>query len=255
MSRRTPESPVRGLLLAALLSLCVPGAAVAQTKGATSWSLGVGGEVVSRYIWRGELLDGADVQPDIHVEHGDLTIGVWSAWGLYTRDDLGGRTYKEMDTYVSWDQGFDVGDLILTGTDYYFPGPGDSGRFTNFGGVVNGQATGAHTDEISAEFDPRVVPLTVMVAWNAYNDPDHALFARVGSDVTVPLVAIGLHGDIGFLLKDSPNYYGSLAGHAMDYTLRATRSFSLGGLHPHVSAAVVRAPAVGGTYGVFAIGF
>lgn len=260
MTHRIPNSVGRVLLFAALLSPFVPGKVAAQTDSGSSWSVGVNGEIVSRYLWRGLLLDRGGIQPDVHVEHGNLTVGVWSAWGLWkngdTESDVYGSTYQEIDTYLSWDQGFGAGDLTLTGTDYYYPYlPGDAGSFSNFKGVKDGEATGAHTLELAAEFAPSAVPLSFMVAWNAYNDPDHALYAQVNGSVTVPVVDIDLDGDIGFLLKDSPNYYGNLAGHAMEYTLKATRSFSIAGFEPYVSAAVTRAPAMGTTYGVFAIGF
>ncbi len=252
MTCRIRRQAASALLLAALLGPCLPGAAAAQ-EPTSGWTVGVAGAAVSRYIWRGELLDRAALQPDVSLAHGAFTVGVWSSWGLYGNDALDGRTFKEIDTYVSWVRDLRPGELTLNATDYYFPGPGDPGRFSNFGGVVNGQATGAHTVEVGAAFAPSVVPLTFMVAWNVYNDPDHSLFAQVSSQVSLPFV--DLDGDIGFLLNDSPHYYGNRAGHAMDYTLRATRTFSIGTLKPYVSAAVVRSVVVDGTYGVFAVGF
>lgn len=260
MTHRILNSAGRALLFAALLSPFLPGMAAAQADSGSGWGVGVSGEIVSRYLWRGLLLDRGGIQPDVYVEHGNLTVGVWSAWGLWKNNDpesdLYGSTYQEIDTYLSWDQDVSVGTLTFTGTDYYYPMlPGDAGSFTNFKGVKNGEATGAHTVELAAEFAPNIVPLSVMVAWNAYNDPDHAVYAQVNGSVTVPVVNIDLDGDIGFLLKDSPNYYGNLAGHAMEYTLKATRSFPLFGFEPYISAAVTRAPAMGTTYGIFAIGF
>jgi hypothetical protein len=253
MIHRIRSQAMRALMLAAILSPGCPGVAAAQAEPSRGWTLNVDGALVSRYIWRGELLDEADLQPDVHVADQRFTVGVWSAWGVRRDDNLGGRTYKEVDTYVSWDREFRGGELMLTGTDYYFPGPGDTGRFTNFGGVVNGRSTGAHTDEIAAQYTPSAVPVTCMVAWNAYNDPDHSLFAELSSRVSLRFVR--LDGDIGFLLNDSPHYYHRLAGHAMEYALRATHSFSLRSLEPYVSAAVVRSAVMGRTYGVFAIGF
>jgi hypothetical protein len=253
MIRRNRSQAVRALMLAAILSPGCPGVAAAQAEPSGGWTVTVEGALVSRYIWRGEVLDRANLQPDVHVSDRTVTIGVWSAWGVERNPDLNGRDYEEIDTYLSWDREFGAGELTLTGTDYYFPGPGDTGRFTNFGGVVNGQSTGAHTEEIAGQFTPSAVPVTCMVAWNAYNDPDHSLFAELSSQVSLRFVR--LDGDIAFLLKDSPRFYHNLAGQAMEYALRATHSFSLRSFEPYVSAAVVRSAVVGRTYGVFAIGF
>lgn len=241
------SSPGRALLLAALLTPCLPGTGAAQDDGPIAWSFGVGGEIVSQYVWRGLLLhDQPSIQPDLHVEHGNFSAGVWSSWPL--KGDV-----NEIDTYLSWFQEVAAGEFGLTLTDYYYPHiNGDLGTFTNFDGVVDGEATGGHTLEIGAEFSPTAIPLTFTAAWNAYNDPDHALYGAVSGEVSVPSL-FDLDGEIGLLLKDSPSYYGASAG-LMGLRVRATRSLTLGTLEPYVSIAYNRSTFLKENYWVFALG-
>lgn len=241
------SSAGRALLLAALLTPCLPGRSAAQEEPA-SWSFGVSGEIVSQYVWRGLLLhDQPSIQPDIYVEHGGFSAGVWSSWPL--KGDV-----NEIDTYLSWFKEASAGEFGLTLTDYYYPYlEGDAGSFSNFDGVVDGEATGAHTLEIGAEFTPTAIPLTFMAGWNAYNDPDHALYGALKSAVSVPML-VDLDGELGFLLKDSPYYYGADAG-LMNFMVRATRSFTLGTFEPYISAAYTRNAFLKENYWVFALGF
>jgi hypothetical protein len=238
----------RALLFAALLMPLAPRAAAAQEDGPAGLSFGISGELVSQYVWRGlRLHDKPSLQPDVYVSKGELTLGVWSSWPL--KGDV-----NEMDTYLSWDKELPAGDLSLTVTDYFLPYLGtDSGWFTNFDGVVNGEATGAHTVEFGAEFTPSAVPLTFMAAWNAYNDPDHALYGAVSSEVSVPML-FDLGGELGFLLKDSQDYYGGSAG-LFNVGVHATRSFTLGVVEPYVTVGYTRNAAVKENYWVFAVGF
>ncbi len=234
--------------LTALVTLLFASGGAAQEDAPAGWSFGVSGDIVSQYVWRGlRLHDHPSVQPDIHVEHGGFSAGVWSSWPL--EGDV-----NEIDSYVSWSRDATAGAFGLTLTDYYYPYlQGDAGSFTNFGGVVDGEATGGHMLEIGAEFTPAALPLTFMVGWNAYNDPDHALYAAVSSEFSVPTL-FDLDGAVGFLLGDSPNYYGADAG-LTNFMVRATRSISLGAFEPHVSAAYTRNAFLNENYWVFALGF
>ena len=247
MTRWIRSPAVRALLLAASSSVWLPCRVAAQEAEASSWTFSVAGELVSRFIWRGlELHDKPSLQPEALLEYGSLSFGLWTSLPL-------GGSYKEVDIYVSWYRQFSAGELTVTGTDYFYPGqPGDFGDFFNYGGVVDGEATGAHTIELGAEFTPSVAPVTFMLAWNAYNDPDRSLFGQVSGDVSLPL--FDLTGEFGFLLNDSPDYYGAGAWHATNYTVRASRSFPLGSLEPHVSVALIRSAIMDEYYWVFAVG-
>lgn len=237
-TRRT--SPPSGLLLvlASMLVACLPGSGAAQANPSAVWSIGVDGELVSQYVWRGlQLNSHPSIQPEAQVVYRSVTLG---AWASYPFDG----SYREIDTYLDWSYQLPTGALELGFQDYFFP---ESGGFFDFS-----QATAAHTGEVHAAYTPSVVPVTVLLAWNVYDDPGHSLFAKVSGRASLHVV--DLDANIGLLLKDSPGYYGGRAGDATNYTVRATRSFPLGVGNPHVSVALTRSALLRKTLWVFAVG-
>jgi hypothetical protein len=72
----------------------------------------VGTDVYSNYVWRGTRFGtGPAVQPQVSVETGGLTVGVWGSF------DFNG--YSEADPFISYSFPF---GLSLGVTDYYYPG-------------------------------------------------------------------------------------------------------------------------------------
>ncbi|MEQ9401346.1 MAG: hypothetical protein RJQ04_19425 [Longimicrobiales bacterium] len=238
----------RALPLAAALTLGLPALAQAQDEEASGVTVGVAGEIVNQFVWRGLLLnDGLSLQPDVWLESGNLSFGVWSSIPL-------DGDFSEVDTYLSWYQELPVGELTLTAFDQFYPGEEDEfDDFGNFGGVEDGEPTGAHTVELVAEFSPTALPLDFMLGWNVWNDPDKALYARVGTGLSFP--AFDLDGAIGFSLNDSPYYYGSEGGDVLDYVVSASRAFALGAFEPYASVTYVRSAVEDANYWVFALGF
>ncbi len=239
MTYRIRRSSGLGLLLAAALSACLPGNGAAQQDSSSSpWSVGADGELVSQYVWRGLVLNNrVNVQPEVYVGYNNWTLGVWASWPF-------DGSYREIDSYLSYAYTMRPGELDLTLQDYYYP---ESGGFFDFS-----RATGAHTGELQASFSPSAAPVSVMLGWNVYDDPNHSLFGRVSGHVNLHVVK--LQGDIGMLLNDSPYYYGGSGGTVTDYTIKATRGFSLGFGNPHVSVALTRSGLLHRTLWVFAIG-
>lgn len=240
MSLRTLVGP----LICLQVLLLRPGNVVAQEEegGAT---VGMAAEFVSQYVWRGlEQIDKPSLQPDVWVEFGALSVGVWGSFAL-------NGDFNEVDYYVSWYSELPVGELTLTWQDYYYPdAEGDFGDFLNF----SGGGDGAHTVEIIGEFSLAAAPLTFTAGWNAINDPDHALYGAVSGDVSLP--AFDISGEIAMLLNDSPEYYGGDAGNVMYYGATVTRGLpSVGAYSPYLSASVVRSRLEERTFWVFALGF
>jgi hypothetical protein len=221
------------------MSAFLPGTGRAQEDSSSAWSVGADGELVSQFVWRGLVLNNhPSLQPEVYLEHGSFDLGVWASFPF-------DGSYREIDTYLSWSHSFSAGELDLNAQDYYYP---QYAGFFDFS-----QAAGGHTGELSGAFTPSVVPLTFTLAWNAYDDPDHSLFAKVGGEHSFDGI-VDLDANIGFLLKNSPYYYGASAGDVMNYTIRATRNFSLARVQPHVSVALTRSPVLGKTLWVFAVG-
>jgi hypothetical protein len=88
--------------------------------------IGMGADVVSRYIWRGTDLGGSvSVQPTLSYTSGLIEIG---AWGSYSLTDMGAN---ENDLYLTCS----LGDLGITLTDYYFPETMDVFNYGNEDGI------------------------------------------------------------------------------------------------------------------------
>ncbi|MTI88678.1 MAG: hypothetical protein FH748_11995 [Balneolaceae bacterium] len=86
--------------------------------------VGIGADVVSRYVWRGTDFGNAPaVQPYMEVTSGDFTIG---AWGSYELSANTGGT--EADLYIS----YSIDDFSIGITDYYFPSVFAPGNYFDF---------------------------------------------------------------------------------------------------------------------------
>lgn len=104
----------------------------AQESG--NWSMTVGADAVSHYLWRGMELAGPSLQPSAYFDYekGDwaVSIGAWGTKSFY--ENRYGEHYSELDFSVeaSWR------NLTLSLTDYgeenYF-GPWQEGHFLDFG--------------------------------------------------------------------------------------------------------------------------
>lgn len=100
----------------------------AQESG--DWSMTVGADVVSHYLWRGMNLAGPSIQPSAYFDYekGDwaVSLGLWGTKSFLKND------YNELDLSVeaTWR------NLTLSLTDYgegeYF-GPWQDGHFLDFG--------------------------------------------------------------------------------------------------------------------------
>lgn len=66
-------------------------------------------EMVSRYLWRGLLLDNNPcLQPNLSFSIGNLTLGSWASYGYNSK-------YPEIDLYMT----YEWGPIALTVFDYY----------------------------------------------------------------------------------------------------------------------------------------
>jgi len=92
--------------LAALLAAAQPLVAEAQERVETS----VGADVVSSYIWRGQKMGDAAVQPALAVSWRGLSLGAWGSYGITNPDDN-----KELDFTLS----YAAKGLTVGVTDYF----------------------------------------------------------------------------------------------------------------------------------------
>lgn len=129
------------LLLASYLNVFAQDATKTE-ETTSSYSLDLGVDFQSRYIWRGIQLGGnsSSAQPYIEFSTGKFTVGAWGAYNLG-----GTSTGNEADLYVS----YSVSDVFsLTVTDYFFPTDGNfQGYFPyNEGHIFEGMISFAGTE-------------------------------------------------------------------------------------------------------------
>ncbi len=92
-------------MLIALIFMALPFAAKAQDKVEAS----VGADVVSSYIWRGQELGGASIQPSVSLSYKGLSLEAWGNVGI-DREDT-----KEFDLLLT----YETGGLTIGLTDYW----------------------------------------------------------------------------------------------------------------------------------------
>lgn len=89
--------------------LCVAGMATAEAQDKLQASLGV--DLVSQYIWRGQDLGDASLQPSLGIGWQGLSLSAWGSVGITDPQDT-----KELDLTLGYTyEGFNVGV-----TDYWF---------------------------------------------------------------------------------------------------------------------------------------
>ena len=89
-----------------VVAVALPSMADAQEKVEAT----VGADLVSNYIWRGQDLGAAAIQPSVGVAYKGLSLTGWGAYGLVDKDDT-----KEFDLTLAYTTGgFTVGI-----TDYF----------------------------------------------------------------------------------------------------------------------------------------
>lgn len=143
-------------------------ATVAASAPATA-EVGIGADVVSRYIFRGtDFGNAVTVQPGLTYSTDSFEIGAWSSWAI----DGGGA--NENDIYAS----FSVGPVGITVTDYFFPAAAPADFFS----YSDGDAV--HILEASASVDFGMA--SVMGAFNFSGDSEDSFWVQA----SLPLEAL-----------------------------------------------------------------
>ena len=89
------------------LVMSIPASIMAQDKVEAS----IGADVVSKYIWRGQDLGGASIQPSVSVAYKGLSLTAWGSVGFDKEDD------KEIDLTLA----YETGNFSVSVTDYWYP--------------------------------------------------------------------------------------------------------------------------------------
>ena len=125
------KNNVLAIACALLLGVSSVAPLCAQERG--DWSMTVGADAVSSYLWRGMELGGPSIQPSAYFDYekGDwaVSLGLWGTKSLFKNRN--GEHYNEMDISVeaSW-RGLTL-SVIDYGEDY--SAPWQEGHFLDFG--------------------------------------------------------------------------------------------------------------------------
>ncbi|HNX21665.1 MAG TPA: hypothetical protein PKG88_04810 [Bacteroidales bacterium] len=126
-------------------------AAVAQnetdpTSGDTivkkKWSLNVGADLMSRYVWRGtDYGDSPSIQPYLSLAYKNFEIGCWNSFSATNK-------YREIDLYVK----YTINRFSITLTDYYIPYNNGNPASPDIRYFAYQNQTTAHTFEAALQY-------------------------------------------------------------------------------------------------------
>ena len=83
----------------------------------------VSADVVSRYVWRGQALGDAAVQPSASLSYKGLSLSAWGSYGFLNTEDT-----KEFDLTLS----YSVGGFNVGVTDYWFSYYGADNKYFDY---------------------------------------------------------------------------------------------------------------------------
>ena len=171
------------ILSAAILT----GIALSFTTPASA-EFGVGADVASRYVWRGQLLDdNLAVQPYVSYTTGNLEIGAWSSWATSSSGA------NENDLYITYSSG----PIAITVTDYYFPNGAGSDFFKY------GNDDRIHQLELMGSYSQGPIGLTAAAILSG--DPDTPIYVEASYEfLSDDDTSAGLTAALG-----TENYYTS----------------------------------------------
>ncbi|MDR0748477.1 MAG: hypothetical protein LBF62_02760 [Tannerellaceae bacterium] len=139
------------VVLSGFIAILSPlGGMYAQESG--NVEVGLSGDVVSSYVWRGFKQAGASVQPSLSVGYKGWSVSAWAS------TDIGGNGNKEVDFTL----GYAAGGLSVALTDYWWDGEGANRYFSR---PENGNP--GHLLEAGLQYAlPGSFPLSL--SWNTF---------------------------------------------------------------------------------------
>jgi hypothetical protein len=199
-------------------------------------SIKAGGDIVSRYIWRGmDINNQANIQPYISLSYSGLQFGFWGSYGLnhLNSTDENYSLSSEIDTWLSYSIPLNnYASITALVTDFYYPSAGIGiGNFNNYDNI-NGP--GAHTVEAGLVIaGGESVPLSLSGYVNIYNDKGNNAYFQLDYAATLNEFDIGLFAGAALGSKDNPAYYETdkfnfiNVGLKVSKSVKITDSFSL----------------------------
>ena len=184
-----------------------------------SGQIGIGADIVNRYIWRGaDFGESLSIQPNLAYSTGNVEVGVWASYSV-SSDGAGANEHNFYLAY-SIPMG-ESGSIDLGVTDYYFPEP-DGPKLFNF----ESGDEGAHLVELVAGFTgPDPFPISVYAGLMAHNDPDRSLYIEGSYPASVGGVDLGL--TLGIVANKSIDVYSVEKASIVNMGLSASKELPI----------------------------
>lgn len=129
---------MKHIITSAMALLAIATTATAQDKVEGT----VGADVVSRYVWRGQALGDAAIQPTAGLAYKGLSLTGWGSYGFLDKKDA-----KEFDLTLAYSTGgFNIGV-----TDYFFSYPGADNKYFEY---RDGETSHVWEANIGYDFGP-----------------------------------------------------------------------------------------------------
>ena len=178
----------------------------------------VSGDIVSSYIWRGQDLGSAAIQPTLGVGYKGLSLTAWGSYGLVNTEDA-----KEFDLTLAYTAGgFNIGI-----TDYWF----DRGGLDPEGRYFKYDAHGTnHVFEANVGYDFGFASLqwyTNFAGNDGINkDGDRAYSSYVEASVPFKLATVDWSATAG-AVPFATDFYGTTGFAVTNLSLKATKEIKV----------------------------
>ena len=195
------------------MGLVLSSTALAQEKVETT----VSGDFVSSYIWRGQDLGSAAVQPTLGVAYKGLSLTAWGSYGLTNPDDV-----KEFDLTL----GYAVGGFNIGLTDYWFSvGLDPDARYFKYDAHGTNHVFEA---TVGYDFGPVALAWYTNIAGNDGENKDgkRAYSSYVEANVPFSLAGVDWKATAG-VVPYATTLYGTTGFAVTNLSLRATKEIKV----------------------------
>ena len=195
------------------MGLVLSSTALAQEKVETT----VSGDFVSSYIWRGQDLGSAAVQPTLGVAYKGLSLTAWGSYGLTNPDDV-----KEFDLTL----GYSVGGFNIGLTDYWFSvGLDPDARYFKYDAHGTNHLFEAM---VGYDFGPVALAWYTNIAGNdgVNKDGKRAYSSYVEANVPFSLAGVDWTATAG-AVPFATDFYGTTGFAVTNLSLRATKEIKV----------------------------
>ncbi|MBZ0200778.1 MAG: hypothetical protein K8H86_12985 [Ignavibacteriaceae bacterium] len=195
-----------------------------------TFSVAAGGDLVSRYIWRGiNVNDAVNIQPSLSVSYCNLTLGVWGSYSLNSNNtaDDNYAFSQEVDTWLSYkiDAGNDASVTAIL-TDYYYAHAGI--KWGNFNNYNDANGPGAHLIEAGIILTgTKSFPLILSGYYNFYNDAGNNAYFEIAYPFDVNNVGLTVFAGAAGGSKVTPGFYGTDKFNVINLGVKAAKSVKI----------------------------